>query len=137
MIILKRTFMVYIITAIVLLKFVNFNLVHSHYLNGLMIETLVTNGENIDTDINYWEYKRCLNPDDLKALTNLAIYFLLTKDTSNAQSTLNKALCISPPDYPGREALLKTFKILKGNTEIHCGKWDEDFLIAGYPKSPH
>lgn len=124
--ILKRTYMIYFAATMTMFCLADFRIIHLRHLMLLESQMEETQGKNLDTDIYYWDYVRHLDPNNLQALHNLAIYFLLAKDNPLAISSIKKALCISPANYIDRPALLKSYKILTGENEINCRRPIED-----------
>lgn len=118
--ILQRTYILYLLAMIILLNITNFEHVHARRLNKLETQDNYFKGNNYNVAINYWNYRRRLDPNDIPALKALSVYYLLAKDNADARETINNALCIVPQNYKDRPMLLRAYINLAGNDKIYC-----------------
>ncbi len=118
--VLKRTFMVYLLASLLMLKITDFHLIHYRCRFALLDQVKSTQGTNVDTAIYYWDFVRHLDRHDPVALENLVKYYLLAKDTAQAKDTLNKLLCMEGWHSPERPDFLNTYQVLTGRTSVNC-----------------
>jgi hypothetical protein len=118
--IFQRTYVLYLIASLILLNITDYKYVHDRRLNSLKGQNDYFSGENANAGINYWNYRRRLEPENTTVLEILSIYYLMANNNSQAKETLNDALCTAPKDYKDRPKLLRSFVILSKTNTVNC-----------------
>ena len=118
--IFQKTYVLYFLALVILLNITDFKYVQARRLNILAGQLNYFSGDNMVVGINYWNYRKRLNPNDIPVLKTLNYYYLSAKEDNLSKETMNHILCIDNLDDIDRPNLLKAYFLLTGNYKVNC-----------------
>jgi hypothetical protein len=130
--IIKRTCVLYLLTAIILFKITDVESVHVRRLDRLVSQNKYFYENNVNVAIDDWNYRRRLDPNNIAALKSLGKYYLLANDNALARKTIHDFLCIAPQHDKDRPDFLRAYVALAGDDKVDCKKGFIDDFISTY-----
>jgi hypothetical protein len=120
--ILKRTIIVYLLSAIITFEIADFNLMYARRQFNLTNQIKETHGNTMDLAINYWNNVQRAHPDNPEVLKILTKDYLTAGDSSHAKESLNKFLCVATSNDPDLPAFSRSYAIMSGGKALKCGR---------------